>query len=381
MPRLKEVISRLQDVGSRAGRARDVLPTSTQVPQDYERTVLHAGAESLQLIDRLMSGERVSTRPILDSEASLEDYIRRMVAKSEQDPLAAGEYVVVKVGEYHFLGIASLVKRDFTVDELREVYRVDKAYPDSVILQAKATGQLELTEDVGVHVHYSLMPLGAIQEVKAIGTRNAKLAASAAATNILTSAEAAQTLQAEFEEDCHDGSPNFSVANPHFITPMAMALSAASDVEQLDRVLTATTLTTAATTGNLNPTLAEAIHLHDVRRPVAQKQVYAVGETGLLGGITTDNLTFWLGGWDKVIDNLSQSGLRKTFRVEEILPETTLAMAQNLNNFNSDERRELTVVTGTALTAADSSSLERQMSKIGNRSNLLRPVRQVFTAK
>lgn len=380
MPKIKEVVLRLQDIGNRTRQVQDILPTSTQAPQDYERTVLHAGAESLRLIDRLMNGEHVHTRPILNSEADLEDYIRRMVAKDESDPLAAGEYVVVKVGEHRFLGTASLVKRDFTIDELREAYRVDKAYPDAVIIQAKENGQLEMTEDVGVQVRFSLMPLRDIQEVTKLETRNAKLAASAAATNIMTSSEAARTLQAEFEEDCHDESPNFSIANTHFITPMAMALSAASDAAQLDRVLTATTLTTAATTGSLNPTLAETLHLHDVQRPLAQKQTQAVGETGLLGGITTDQLTFWLGGWNKVIDGLSQSGLRKTFQVEEILPENTIAVAQNLNDFESDEKLELTVVTGTALTATDAQSLEQQVNKIGNRRNLLRPVRQVFTA-
>lgn len=374
---LREVIHRLDDVKHRVEGVTDVLPTTQGPTQHYESAVLHAGSESLRLINRLSSGEKMNLHPITSTQASLESYIESML-RDQLNPANTGSYVVIEINRQKFLGISNLIKRELTIAELRELYRVDAAYPDQVIIDAKQQGQLEMTTDVGVQVRFSMMPLAAITEVASIGTKNSKLAAHAIATNIMTSPAASNQVQRRLEDDCHDHQPGLSLTDTHYITPMAIALSAATEAGALDNIITATTMTTAALHGDLSPTLASVMHMHDASESVARKQAVAVGETGLIGGVPTQDLAFWLQGWERKINGVSQPDLRSSFRLYEILPENSLATRESLAQLSSDEKLELTVVTGAALTAPSSEKLEAQVLKLSDQRNLFEPVSRVF---
>jgi len=377
MSNLREVVNRFQNVRERVNRVVDIFPTLQGTTKDYEGSILQAGGESLSLIDRLTSGERVNLRSITSSENTLEAYIEKVTRQSNDGESMTGNYVVVEVHKQRFLGIARLVKRELSIPELRRIYNVGKAYDDGTIIAAKQSGQLEMTQDVGVQVSFSLMPLAAISEVHQIGTKNAKLAAHATATNILTSAESSQMLQTEFG-DSHHQDPGFLLTDIHYITPMAMALSATTEPGNLDRILLATTMTTNALHGDRAPTLATTFHMHDLPERIARDQTKAVGETGLLGGVSTSELVFWLQGWSDSIHGINQSDLRRNFGVLEVDQESSLATSQGLDELTPDQKLELTIITGVALTAPSARLLEKQVSRISDKRNLLLPVRQVF---
>lgn len=379
----KELFIGLRGVHDSVRRAVGMLPnTEDTIADDYTKNVLHAGAETLQLIDRVMRGEGGLLRPITNHHDQFQDYVNRFGERNQGNTTAAGEYVVVTMGDKRFLGTSQLVQRPLAISELREVYGIPTTYTDEHILMAKQQGQLEVTSDIGIKVSFSAMPLHAIHEVKKDSTTNGKLAASAAATSLFTSTEYTQKAQEEYKAGCHNVSPELSYSEAHFFTPLGMALAAATDEATLDRVLSVTAGTTALIQGNTSPTFANVIHMHHTPTERAAQQVRIVSESGIIGGTNMFDLTFWLIGWDKVIDGVSQHAQRQKFQISEVRPVDALQVARGIHDLSPTQRANTTVFTGIVGTAAGHMDrLQHHMEKLSKPDNLGAPIRVLFTGK
>lgn len=376
MPSTQEVMQRAKQVRERVAAVCDVLPTQQNLGHDYQDAVLHAGADTLHVIDQLGRGE-APLRPLFQSKERFQKYLQQLTEQSAAaNPV--GEYVVITVDQHQFLGVARLVKRPLSMAELRQIYRIPTTMTDQQIMDARAGGQLPLSEDLGLHVSFTSFPLQAIREVQSIGTNDARLAAHTAATSVVVAEKSLQVTQDTMMAGCHDHDPNFTAGNPHFMTPIAIALAAATTPAELDRVITATTATTAIAHGNLNPTLAEVLHLHHLPNEAAARQTTAIGQTGLVGGKETFTLAFWLHGWDGQVAGQNQPALRQRFQVAALEQAQLQLLHTGANDFSATEQLELTVVTGTALTAPSTDRLQRQIARVGDRRQLFQSVVTVF---
>ncbi len=371
----QETMSKFRQFDRKARQTIDALPLNSKPDiREIEASILHAGAETLQLIDRLLQGEKVQLAGITDTEEHLEGYIQRVVDR-HSDPQAAGQYVIIDVDRHRFLGISQLAQRDLTNDELRNIYG---NHSDEVLTQAKRANKLPLTTDLGVQISFSTLPLHAIQEVNQIGTREAKLAAHITATGLTTAPESLHIIKKELQEHCHDENPQGSLGDTHIMTPFAIALTAATSTEQLDAVLRSTVNTTTQVHHTDNPTLAQTMHMHHLSPDLAQQQTSAISKTGLVGGVQEFQVIFWLQGWDGTVAGINQAELRKKFQVQEVLPISSLAVSRNLADLDQSTKLGLTVSAGLAVTATQPEQLERQLAKATNPTNLSTPIRQLY---
>lgn len=380
---IKELFSQLREMTDGVKRVTNLLPgTEQNIADEYQHQILHAGGETLQVIDQLMNGESRLLSPVLQDTETFQDYIDRFGQQERENVDTAANYVVVTLKGQKFLGISRLVKRDLSLAELREMYELGPEYSDEVIKEAQQQEQLEISSDVGVHISFASMPLHAVSEVHREGTKSAKLAAHAAATTLLTGAEVSQKVSNEYQDHCHDEDPTFSYSQPHFITPLGIALSSATDPETLDKLLVVTAQTTAIAHGTSQPALGEVTHLHHLAAQPAEQQVRAVSESGIFGGSKTFDLTFWLLGWNSVVDGYSQAELRQQFQVDELNQRSGLLIAKGMSDLSQTERSNMTIFTGLATVEHNNlGKLQTQVAKLHQPENLSRSVTQLFRGK
>lgn len=375
MSSIKETVQGYLQVEDKVKGVADELPFSdTPSSKDYSSSVLHAGAETLKLIDRLTRPEGLPTRA-LNTPDALKGYIQQLIRKEKGDQLAAGTYVLVEVGKEKFLGISRLAQRELSITELQEMYG---NHSQEVLLAAKSAGRLQVTKDYGIQVSFSAMPLSAIAEVQQMGNPAAKVAASATATGILTSPESAKRVESGLEEHCHNEQPQLTLGESHIVTPLALAFASATD-KNFAYMVNVTAGTTQFTHDTQNPTLGQTLHMHEVPTTVAQKQSEAVGQTGILGGMEMQSFTYWLQAWNKTVNGVHQPQLRQSFRIFEIQPEATLHIAKNLGDLSEETQLGITLTSGIALADSTPQELRKQFGKLVHPDSLSQPIRKVFT--